>query len=334
MLGQALDQALGDRARDPPLRPRRRADGRGARGVRDRPLRPAVLRAVGARRCRPAAIGGFEHELDRGVLPRGGERRARLTLHVDVEAGTNAHHMIEACFKAFARALRAAVAIDPDETGVPVDEGDADVTRRDRRLRDGQPPQRREGARARRRAPSRGPPTTTSSARADGIVVPGVGAFPEAMRRLRALGLDELCASARRGRAGARALPRHAAAVRRARRSTRAPTGSASSRAPWSQLEAPGLKLPHIGWNPSPSRATAADRGPRRGGGLLPRALLRCPARGRRATSSAAASTASRSSSIVERGNVLGAQFHPEKSSRDGLRAAAQLRRACAAAVA
>ena len=35
--------------------------------------------------------------------------------------------MIEACFKAFARALRVAVAIDPDETGVPVDEGDADV---------------------------------------------------------------------------------------------------------------------------------------------------------------------------------------------------------------
>ena len=35
--------------------------------------------------------------------------------------------MIEAAFKAFARALRAAVAIDPTETGVPVDEGDADA---------------------------------------------------------------------------------------------------------------------------------------------------------------------------------------------------------------
>ena len=38
---------------------------------------------------------------------------ARLTLHVRVDAGSNAHHMIEAAFKAFARALRAAVAIDP-----------------------------------------------------------------------------------------------------------------------------------------------------------------------------------------------------------------------------
>ena len=35
--------------------------------------------------------------------------------------------MIEALFKAFARALRAAVAIDPTETGVPSHEGDADA---------------------------------------------------------------------------------------------------------------------------------------------------------------------------------------------------------------
>ena len=37
--------------------------------------------------------------------------------------GTNAHHMIEACFKAFARALREAVAIDATETGVPSTKG-------------------------------------------------------------------------------------------------------------------------------------------------------------------------------------------------------------------
>jgi imidazoleglycerol-phosphate dehydratase len=48
---------------------------------------------------------------------------ARMTIHVDVEAGTNAHHMIEAAFKAFARALRCAVAIDPTETGVPSTKG-------------------------------------------------------------------------------------------------------------------------------------------------------------------------------------------------------------------
>jgi imidazoleglycerol-phosphate dehydratase len=48
---------------------------------------------------------------------------ARLTLHLEIEAGTNAHHMIEASFKAFARALREAVAIDPTETGVPSTKG-------------------------------------------------------------------------------------------------------------------------------------------------------------------------------------------------------------------
>ena len=48
---------------------------------------------------------------------------ARLTLHVTVETGTNAHHMIEAAFKAFARALRSAIAIDPTETGVPSTKG-------------------------------------------------------------------------------------------------------------------------------------------------------------------------------------------------------------------
>ena len=48
---------------------------------------------------------------------------AKLTLHVRVEAGTNAHHMVEASFKAFARALRAAVALDPTEPGIPSTKG-------------------------------------------------------------------------------------------------------------------------------------------------------------------------------------------------------------------
>ena len=37
--------------------------------------------------------------------------------------GRSNHHKIEACFKAFARALRAAVSIDPDEAGVPSTKG-------------------------------------------------------------------------------------------------------------------------------------------------------------------------------------------------------------------
>ena len=70
----------------------------------------------------PGGTGGFDHELAEEFF-RAVANAARITIHVDVEAGTNAHHMIEAAFKAFARALRAAVAIDPTETGVPSTKG-------------------------------------------------------------------------------------------------------------------------------------------------------------------------------------------------------------------
>jgi imidazoleglycerol-phosphate dehydratase len=70
----------------------------------------------------PGSTGGFEHELTEEFF-RALANAAKLTLHLRVEAGTNAHHMIEAAFKAFARALRQAVAIDPSETGVPSTKG-------------------------------------------------------------------------------------------------------------------------------------------------------------------------------------------------------------------
>jgi imidazoleglycerol-phosphate dehydratase len=70
----------------------------------------------------PGATGGFEHELTEEFF-RAVSTAAKLTLHLRVEAGSNAHHMIEAAFKAFARALRQAVAIDPQETGVPSTKG-------------------------------------------------------------------------------------------------------------------------------------------------------------------------------------------------------------------
>ena len=47
----------------------------------------------------------------------------KLTLHMTIETGTNAHHVIEATFKALARALRFAVAPDPSEDGVPSTKG-------------------------------------------------------------------------------------------------------------------------------------------------------------------------------------------------------------------
>lgn len=51
---------------------------------------------------------------------------ARLTLHARSEYGRNDHHVAEALFKALARALRAAVAIDPRRSGVPSTKGTLD----------------------------------------------------------------------------------------------------------------------------------------------------------------------------------------------------------------
>ena len=121
VLGQALDQALGDR-----------------RGIRrygyavvpmDEARAACAVDVSGRPYCAvtgldlpPGAIGGFEHEAAEEFF-RAVASSARLTLHLDLQAGTNAHHMIEACFKAFARALRQAVALDETEPGVPSTKG-------------------------------------------------------------------------------------------------------------------------------------------------------------------------------------------------------------------
>jgi imidazoleglycerol-phosphate dehydratase len=121
VLGQALDQALGDRRGirryGHAVVPMDEARAACAIDVSGRPYC-----AVSGLELPPGAIAGFEHEAAEEFF-RAVASAAKLTLHVELQAGTNAHHMIEACFKAFARALRAAVAIDPGETGVPSTKG-------------------------------------------------------------------------------------------------------------------------------------------------------------------------------------------------------------------
>jgi len=118
--GQALDRALGDRSGirryGHAVVPMDEARASCAIDISGRPF--VALDA----RLPPGATGGFDHELTEEFF-RAVANTARLTVHVSVEAGTNAHHMIEACFKAFARALREAVEIDPTETGVPSTKG-------------------------------------------------------------------------------------------------------------------------------------------------------------------------------------------------------------------
>lgn len=66
--------------------------------------------------------GEFDSQLTEEFL-RALAVNAGLTLHVRVPYGRNTHHIVEAVFKALARALREAVAIDPRVSGVPSTKG-------------------------------------------------------------------------------------------------------------------------------------------------------------------------------------------------------------------
>ncbi|MBV9291897.1 MAG: imidazoleglycerol-phosphate dehydratase HisB [Frankiales bacterium] len=67
-------------------------------------------------------IGSYDTTLTRHVF-ESFAAAAHICLHVRVLAGRNAHHVVEAQFKAVARALRTAVAIDPRSAGVPSTKG-------------------------------------------------------------------------------------------------------------------------------------------------------------------------------------------------------------------
>jgi imidazoleglycerol-phosphate dehydratase len=118
--GQALDAALGDRAG---IRryahvelPMDEALGRCSLDISGRPF------CLFESDIPPVSIAGFEAELTEEFF-RAVATNAKLTLHLSNPYGSNAHHLIEACFKAFARALRIAVSIDPDEPGIPSTKG-------------------------------------------------------------------------------------------------------------------------------------------------------------------------------------------------------------------
>ena len=130
VLGQALREALGDKA--------------GIRRFGDAtvPLDEALVQAVVDVSGRPycvhtgepegqiyVAIGGndvngaaYQGSLTRHVFETI-SFHAHLALHVRVLAGRDPHHLVEAQFKAFARAFRNAIAFDPREQGVPSTKG-------------------------------------------------------------------------------------------------------------------------------------------------------------------------------------------------------------------
>jgi len=82
----------------------------------------ACFCAVGTDRLGKGKVGSFDVELMEDFL--GAFASTSLTtLHIDIRSGRNCHHMLEATFKAFARALREACEHDPRAAGVPSTKG-------------------------------------------------------------------------------------------------------------------------------------------------------------------------------------------------------------------
>lgn len=124
VLGQAIKQALGDKA------------GIGRYGDATVPLDDALARAVVDVSGRPYLVhsgepAGFEFHLIGGHFTGSLVRHvfeaislnAGITVHVTVLDGRDPHHIAEAEFKAFARAMRKAVELDPRVDGVPSTKG-------------------------------------------------------------------------------------------------------------------------------------------------------------------------------------------------------------------
>lgn len=166
---------------------------------------------------------------------------------------------------------------------------------------------------------------------ADGLLVPGVGAFPAAMARLRAQGLVELL----RAEAAA-GTPIFGACLGMQllfERSVEHGGDEGLGLLPGEVVPldpGPGLKLPHIGWNevrwtrPSPISAGLPDPS------TFYHVHSFVPVPSSDDVTLGTSDYGRVFASVVGRDNVFGAQFHPEKSSSHGLAMFAAFARVCA----
>jgi imidazole glycerol-phosphate synthase subunit HisH len=156
-------------------------------------------------------------------------------------------------------------------------------------------------------------------AECDGLILPGVGAFPEAMRRIRAAGFDGLVAE--RLAVGIPVLG-VCLGMQLLFESTEEHGGAEGLGllpGPVERLRAPGLKLPHIGWNlVTWKRASPLTDG-------LPEATAFYHVHSFVVSAREEADVLGTGDyggpfpSAIERGRLFGVQFHPEKSSVHGL---------------
>ena len=249
---------------------------------------------------------------------------AAIALHVTVHGGRDWHHITEAQYKAVARALRAAVELDPRVSRRAVHEGRALSTpcarrsRRRARLRFGQPalgparPRAGRGRRHRDRRPRGG------RRRPTGWSCPASARSPRAWPGLRRGGRRAMIVpTGWPAGAGARHLRRHAGAVRgRGRARGRVGRAGRAARARRARCARRCCRT----WAGTPSRppdgSTLVRRVGRRHAVLL-RPLLR-RARAPTSLGHAPAEHGEPFVAAVERGPVSATQFHPEKSGDAG----------------
>lgn len=165
---------------------------------------------------------------------------------------------------------------------------------------------------------------------ADGLILPGVGAFPRAMERIRERGLDELTAERQAAGVPILGICLGLQLLFDSSEELGGAEGLGMLPGPVTALRAGGLKVPHIGWAPvrweRESRLTEgiASETPF----YFVHSFAPRPAAGELLGSAA---YGERFACAAERGNVFGVQFHPEKSSAAGLRLLSNFAGICAA---
>ena len=164
---------------------------------------------------------------------------------------------------------------------------------------------------------------------ADGVILPGVGAFPRAMERVRELGLDELIEERRAAGVPILGICLGLQLLFESTTELGGAAGLGLLEGEVDGLDADGLKVPHIGWSP-----VRWERESRLVEGIdseTPFYFVHSFApRARPAELLGSAAYGSRFSCAAERDNVFGVQFHPEKSSAAGLRLLSNFAGICA----